>query len=488
MLRYRRFMKVTARQRVGVTRPVIIQGGMGIAVSGWKLAREVARTGQLGVVSGTALDSVVARRLQDGDKGHHIRRALRHFPSPAIVSRVLERYLRIGGRDGAPYRPQPPLGVDPTPAAVELALVGSFTEVWLAKEGHAGIVGINLLEKIQTATLSAVLGAMLAGVDYVLMGAGIPRQLPKLLNDFAAGHTGEISVDVTNASRTYTASLDPVELLGDELPVMHRPQFLAIVSLHVLAAFLNRNDEIKPDGFIVEGPLAGGHSAPPRGKMTCDDEGQPVYGAKDDADLEAMAAIGLPFWLAGAYGTPERVADAVAAGAVGVQVGTLFAFAEESGLRRDLRLGLLESLTERTLSVRNDPRASPTNFPFKIASISGTLSDPATYAARERICDLGFLRTPVEREDGSLTYRCASEPGHMYVKKGGEAADTVGRMCLCNALLADVGLGKVRKNGYVELPAITLGQDLSGPERLAETHPEGWTAAEAIRWLTSRLP
>jgi len=481
-------MTVMTGLKVGVTRPVIIQGGMGIAVSGWKLAREVARTGQLGVVSGTGLDSVVARRLQDGDKGHHIRRALRHFPSPAIVSRVLDRYFRVEGREGAPYRPQPPLGLDPTPAAIELAMVGSFTEVWLAKEGHKGVVGINLLEKIQTATLSAVLGAMLAGVDYVLMGAGIPRQLPKLLTDFAAGHAGEISIDVTDSSHPYTATLDPVKLLGAELPVMHRPQFLAIVSLHVLAAFLNRNEQIKPDGFIVEGPLAGGHSAPPRGKMTCDDEGQPIYGEKDQADLAAMNAIGLPFWLAGAYGTPERVAEAVAAGAVGVQVGTLFAFAEESGLQRDLRLGLLKSLVAGTLSIRNDPRASPTNFPFKIASIEGTLSDPATYEARERICDLGLLRTPVEREGGRVAYRCASEPSHMYVKKGGDAADTVGRMCLCNALLADVGLGKERKNGYVEQAAITLGQDLSGPERLAETHPEGWTAAEAVRWLTSCLP
>lgn len=481
-------MIATVGQKVASTRPVIIQGGMGIAVSGWKLARAVARTGQLGVVSGTALDSVVARRLQDGDRGHHIRRALRHFPSPTIVSRVLDRYFRVDGRQGAPYRPQPPLGIDPTPAAIELAMVGSFAEVWLAKEGHAGIVGINLLEKIQTATLSAVLGAMLAGVDYVLMGAGIPRQLPKLLNDFAAGRAGELSIDVTNGTRAYTASLDPVELLGPTVPAMRRPQFLAIISLHVLASFLNRNEDIKPDGFIVEGPLAGGHSAPPRGKMTCDDEGQPIYGEKDQADLSAMAAIGLPFWLAGAYGTPERVAEALDAGAEGVQVGTLFAFAKESGLRLDIRRGLLKALTDGTLEVRNDPRASPTSFPFKIASIAGTLSDPATYAARERICDLGFLRTPVEREDGRLAYRCPSEPEHMYVKKGGEAGDTVGRICLCNALLADVGLGKERKNGYVELPAVTLGQDLSGPERLAETHPEGWTAEQAVHWLTSCLP
>ena len=47
--------------------PVIIQGGMGIAVSGWKLARAVSAEGQLGVVSGTALDGVLVRRLQLGD-------------------------------------------------------------------------------------------------------------------------------------------------------------------------------------------------------------------------------------------------------------------------------------------------------------------------------------------------------------------------------------------------------------------------------------
>ena len=36
-------------------RPTIIQGGMGAAISNWRLARAVAKEGQLGVVSGTAL-------------------------------------------------------------------------------------------------------------------------------------------------------------------------------------------------------------------------------------------------------------------------------------------------------------------------------------------------------------------------------------------------------------------------------------------------
>ena len=153
-------------------RPAIIQGGMGVAVSGWRLAREVSRTGHLGVVSGTAMDAVLARRLQDGDPGGHYRRALVHFPSPAIVERVLEKYFVDGGRaEDAPYKPIPKLTAGASRAAQELAVLGNFAEVWLAKEGHAGVVGVNCLEKVQMATPAAVFGAMLAGVDYVLMGA-----------------------------------------------------------------------------------------------------------------------------------------------------------------------------------------------------------------------------------------------------------------------------------------------------------------------------
>lgn len=102
-------MNQTHAQTVGQNRPVIIQGGMGVAVSGWRLTRQVARSNQLGVVSGTALDGVVARRLQDGDEGGHVRRALEHFPSPAMAARVLKRNFREGGRGGEPYRPHPTL-------------------------------------------------------------------------------------------------------------------------------------------------------------------------------------------------------------------------------------------------------------------------------------------------------------------------------------------------------------------------------------------
>lgn len=464
--------------------PVVIQGGMGIAVSSWQLAREVSLCGQLGVVSGTALDGVLARVLQDGDPGGHRRRALSHFPSAAMARRVLDRYFIDGGRaPNQPYRPHPTLTIAPGRDAIELSLLGNFSEVWLATEGHTGEVGINMLEKVQTANASAILGAMLADVDYVIMGAGVPREIPRLLTDFAAGRTGHLTIDVANATTVHRASLDPVAHLGADLPSMRRPHFLAIVSLHILADYLNRDPEIRPDGFIVEGPRAGGHSSPPRGKQVLDHDGEPVYGPRDHADLTKVAAVGLPFWLAGGYASPEKVAEARAAGAAGVQTGTLFAMALESGLKPSLRKRLVSQLAAKSLVVRNDPRASPTGFPFKVAEVDPTLPAAGAHGVRERICDLGYLRAPVERPDGTITYRCPSEPTHMYLRKGGLQEDTVGRKCLCNALMANVGLGQVRRGGYEEEPAVTLGQDLMGAEELLARHAHGWTARQALDWL-----
>ena len=71
---------------------------MGIAVSNWRLANAVARLGQLGIVSGVAIDTVLARRLQDGDPGGHMRRAIGHFPIPQVAAEALARYFHPGGR------------------------------------------------------------------------------------------------------------------------------------------------------------------------------------------------------------------------------------------------------------------------------------------------------------------------------------------------------------------------------------------------------
>ena len=461
--------------------PVIIQGGMGVAVSSWQLAGAVAKAGQLGVVSGTALDVVIARRLQDGDAGGHVRRALEHFPVPAMAQRILSRYFLEGGRaPDQPYHPVPKLSMDTPVAGLELSIVSNYAEVWLAKEGHNGVVGINFLEKVQMATPSAAYGAMLAGVDYVLMGAGIPAEIPQLLDHLAVHEKCSLDLDVDDATMEYSVGLDPQALTGGALAPLRRPMFLAIVSAHVLAAYLAREDATRPDGFVVEGPRAGGHNAPARGRPVLDDDGQPVFGPRDNADLAKVAAVGLPFWLAGGYATAAQVAQARLVGAAGVQVGTLFALSAESGLDPAIREEMLAELAVGKLVVRTDPRASPTGFPFKVVTLKGTMSQAEEYAARPRLCDLSYLRVPFERAPGELGYRCPAEPVHMYVRKGGDIADTVGRKCLCNGLTAGIQLGQSRRDGYNEVPIVTLGADLDGVAQMLADLPEGWTAVQAV--------
>ncbi len=464
--------------------PSIIQGGMGAAVSSWRLASQVAQAGQLGVVSGTGLDMVLARRLQDGDQGGHMRRALAAFPVPAVAARTIEQYFLPDGRAGEPYARIPRLAVDQGRNSQELAVLGNFTEVWLAKEGHHGVVGVNYLEKVQMATPAAAYGAMLAGVDYVLMGAGLPREIPHLLHQLVTHSTVNFPVDVAGAEPgAFSVLLDPADLLGVTLPPLKRPRFLAIVSAHVLAEYLARDETIRPDGFVIEGPKAGGHNAPPRGKVVLDESGEPQFGPRDYANLEKVAAIGMPFWLAGAYGTPEGLLAAQAAGAAGVQVGTLFALSSDANFEPTIREELVSRVADGTLKVTTSLRGSPTGFPFKVAELEGSLSDPDVVAARPRVCDLGFLATPYLRANGTVGHRCAAEPEKPFVRKGGSEADTEGRLCLCNALMANVGLGQTRATGYVEKPLITLGADLDGPQRLAALHPHGWTALQALDWL-----
>ena len=215
------------------------------------------------------------------------------------------------------------------------------------------------------------------------------------------------------------------------------------------------------------------------------ERGEPLYGERDHVNLEKIAGLGLPFWLAGGAGRPCRLRDALSAGATGIQVGTLFAYADESGLRPDVKRRVLDLSRRRALDVLTDARASPTGFPFKTVSLEGTLSEPEVYAGRERVCDLGYLRSAYRRDDGSLGYRCASEPVDVYVKKGGERHDTIGRKCLCNSLMANIGLAQVRPSGE-ELPLLTSGDDLA---RLGEFlgGRESYAAEDVIEHLMSEV-
>jgi len=468
-----------------IDNPLIIQGGMGIGVSNWRLARAVSMSGQLGVVSGTAIDMVLVRRLQDGDVGGHVRDAIAHFPLPDVGDRAIRHYFLPGGRaNGAPYKMLSMHKQVVSLARQQLIMLASFVEVWLAKQSHDHAVGINLLTKVQMPNLATLYGAMLAGVDYVLMGAGIPREIPGALDAFADHRAASLKFDVAGLSSGESEMLtfDPREHFPDAFTPLKRPRFLAIVSAHSLATTLARKANGRVDGFIIEGPTAGGHNAPPRGELVLNDLGEPIYGERDLVDLEKVRELGLPFWIAGGVGSPEGLCAARDAGAAGIQVGTLFAYSDESGFAANIKARVLSALHTQGVRILTDPRASPTGYPFKVVEVEGLESQTDD---RVRMCDLGYLRTPYRMETGRLGYRCPAEPVDAYVAKGGSVEDTVGRRCLCNGLAANIGQPQVR-SGEVEKPLMTSGDDLvSLGDFLGDR--DHYAARDVIGYLLSRL-
>jgi NAD(P)H-dependent flavin oxidoreductase YrpB (nitropropane dioxygenase family) len=346
-------------------------------------------------------------------------------------------------------------------------------------------VGINFLEKIQMPTPATLYGALLAGVDYVLVGAGIPRDIPGLLDRLVQHQPVALALHVTDAAadEQFELRFDPLDILAEAPPPLRRPRFLAIVASATLAASLTRRTA-GVDGFVVEGPTAGGHNAPPRGPVTLAN-GQPVYGPRDEVDLAKIRALGLPFWLAGSYATPERLRQARRDGAAGIQVGTAFAFCEESGLDSALRARVVGEASEGGVGVFTDPQASPTGFPFKVVQLEGTLSDAVVYEERERRCDLGYLREQYRRADGTLGYRCPAEPVEDYVRKGGRVEDTRGRKCVCNGLLGTVGLGQCR-GIRPEPPLVTAGDDIAGLVRFMPDGRTSYSASDVIAYLLDR--
>jgi len=459
---------------------------MGAGISSWTLANAVSKAGQLGVVSGTALDVLLARRLQVGDPGGHMRRALSHFPIPDVAQRIIDRYFVEGGKAAdKPFKPKPVPSLKPSKMLEELLVAANFVEVFLAREGHDKPVGINYLEKIQAPNLPSIFGAMLAGVSYVLMGAGIPKAIPGILDRLANNQSVELRIDVEGADsgETITTEFDPMKFCGGQVPEIGRPDFLAIVSSATLASMLKRKSSGEVNGFIIEGPTAGGHNAPPRGQMQLSIEGEPVYGDRDVCDLKAINKLGLPFWLAGSYAEPERIAEALELGAAGVQIGTAFAFCEESGLDPELRNASVQMSIENSVKVFTDPVASPTGFPFKILEMDGTHSDQSSYEARTRICDLGYLRHAYKKDNGKIGWRCPSEPVDDYLKKGGNIEDTVGRKCVCNGLLANISLGQIQQDGLLEKPLITSGDDAAFVARFLKPGALSYSAIDVIEYL-----
>ncbi|MFA7174756.1 MAG: nitronate monooxygenase [Kiritimatiellia bacterium] len=473
---------------MSISVPKIIQGGMGIGVSNWRLARAVSRLGELGVVSGTALDQVLARRLQDGDLAGDVRRALATFPFPSMAQRVLDTFFVEGGKQASsPYKISSKITLKNSKWFDELCIVANYVEVFLAREGHANPVGINYLEKIQLPHLPSLYGALLGGVAVVIVGAGIPLEFSKVLDRMVRHEHSEYTLHVHGVlpETEHRRFFNPADFIeeGIAAPELEKPKFLPIISSDSLATMLLRKSEGTVDGFVIETSIAGGHNAPPRGKMTLTETGQPIYGPRDVCNLEKVRAMGRPFWLGGGYGSPEGLKLALGQGASGIQVGTVFALCQESGVAPELRRKLLDLVLAGEAKVFTDPRVSPTGFPFKVAELEGTVFDKVLDSQRRKICDLGYLREAYQRDDGEIGFRCPAEPDAAFIAKGGSPDSIAGRTCVCNSLFATIGLGQTYADGIQAVPVVTLGDDFPRVERLLSQHGLDYSAEDVVRYL-----
>lgn len=462
----------------------VLVGGMGVEVSSLELVTAVANhpsRRMSGSLSATALADVYTRRLQLGDPGGAIREAFSAFAAvvPALaadVERLYAAYHVPGGKGPeAPFKALNIGGMIPPRDIQILTIVSTFAHIWRAKKAAPGRpIGVNFLRKIERPLLYGLYGAVLAQADWVVMGAGDPSQIPGFLRRLAKHEVTELPLQVATVPLgQYKVRFDPRELVGPTLKDFPVPAFLAILSSHLQARGLAANPETRPDGFVIEGPAAGGHNPPPA-KKARDEKGNYRYGPEDDADLDAVADVGLPFWAAGGRAQPRPL---TAEARPGRQVGTLFALSAESGMDPALKRRALELIWRQQLEVVSGANSSPSGYAFKVALVPGTLGDPEVYAKRERVCNLGHLRG-YRPKDGAVVGLCPADDTPIYTGSGGAAWRVQGAMCLCNGLMAACGLGQPGEPAVITLGDIAPVRELQRRLRRIE-----YTAAQAADYL-----
>lgn len=430
----------------------VLIGGQGVYVS---RSREIhaalkefgSRVG--GAVSLTGISNIVASQLRLGQY-NLIGAAIDAFPFPELAKRV-EKKFGVGGEYKFP--PKPGKFVTGTKEQVhdlnELYVFASFAEVFMAKNGQNGndptdgFVGGNLLDKINF-NLPLVLGALVGGIDYFVIGAGIPTWLPGAVDDFITGRESTYwmymkGYDKDGKKDKYPIRLDPMAYLPEKVfNQLRKPAVLAIFSS---TSLVKRYREFF-DGFVLEGRLAGGHLGP--------------EGKKGIVPEEALAAR-KPFYLAGNWS--HRLSGALEIGATGIQIGSVTAITQESGYPEADKLRIIAGVHDRTLDVVTSANASPTGYEFNIVKFGQddtTLSNPVILAKRIRNCSEGFLVTFQVDSKGKIIEYCRAEPVSNYAIKLGlitpdmsqEAKertlaqvekDLSPTVCLCNALESAAG-------------------------------------------------
>ncbi len=336
----------------------IIQGGMGIGVSLYPLARAVAVEGGVGIISSAAIDRLLSKRNR----------------------KKYNTYEAV------------------------------YEEISLAKS-EGGIVGINIMVALGRDYEASVKGAIDAGADMIISGAGLPMALPSI------------------ARPEHTALI----------PIVSSARALRIICKRW------QRQGYQPDAAVLEGPLAGGHLGFQWGQI--DLEENLLENLLPPVKDVARQYGDFPIIVAGGIYTSLDIKRFLDLGADGVQMGTRFLGTVESSATPEYKAALLQA-GQDDIIVKMKP-GSPCGLPIRLIRQSPMYQE-ALVSGRQPKCDKGYVLT--KDTEGRYT-RCPA-------KESNES-----HFCICNGLLSSAGY-----NPDKEKPLYTVGTNAYRVDRLMSVH------------------
>lgn len=254
----------------------IVQGGMGVGISAHRLAGSVAKLGALGTISSVDL------RRHHADLMAHTERSRDKALIDSVNLIALDREIK---------------------AAKQLA-------------GGNGMIGVNIMRAVEQYA-HYVRQACASGADAIVVGAGLPLDLPELCADYP---------DVAL------------------IPILSDVRGIALV----LKKWMRKNR--LPDAIVIENPrFAAGHL----GAAGLDNVNDPHFAFPTvlEGTQELFRQLGIereriPLIVAGGIASPAQVQALFALGASAVQLGTAFAVSAEGDAHPQFKKVLAEATPE----------------------------------------------------------------------------------------------------------------------------------------------
>ena len=201
-------------------------------------------------------------------------------------------------------------------------------EIRKARELTKGILGVNIMVAL-TNFSDMVKTAVEEGIDVIFCGAGLPLNLPEMVSD----RTRSKLVPIVSSARAATV---------------------------ICKRWLSRFQRL-PDGFVLEGPMAGGHLGFSRNQV--DDPGYSLPKLLGEVlaavrPFEQKSGLKLPIIAAGGIYSGQDISDILGQGAAGVQMGTRFVTTHECDADLKFKQAYLQA-QEQDLVIIDSPVGLP---------------------------------------------------------------------------------------------------------------------------------